>query len=175
MSILGLFEGDQDLDVACSIVEGLGFKTDSWEHSLSSMVHQTDMLAPPEASALYRTSEYSDRLATVIVPYVREKLDTDNFGARLFAASRAKETGIGDLFQDSKYCTIILGALMIRAGARISAEDLQHLCDLVPQINCTSRRTIFEDHGFRDPGKAQFLAALDHYEPGVARSFQEPR
>ncbi|KAJ5494579.1 Zinc finger MYND-type [Penicillium fimorum] len=27
---------------------------------------------------------------------------------------------------------------------------------------------------FLTPGKAQFLAALDHHEPGVARSFQEP-
>lgn len=139
------------------------------------MVHQTDMLAPQEAVALYSTPEYAHSLANVIVPYVRQRLDTDNLGERMFAASRAMESERDDLFQESKYRTIILGALMMRAGARINAADLQHLRDLVPQVNCTSRRTIFEDHGFRSPGKAQFLAALDHYQPGVARSFQEPR
>lgn len=139
------------------------------------MVHQSDMLAPPEAAAVYRTAEYAYELANVIVPYVRRKLDTGNLGERMFAASRARETDPDDLFQESKYRTIIMGALIMRAGARISAADLQHLRDLVPQINCTSRRTLLDDHGFRSPGRAQFLAALDHYQPGVARSFQEPR
>lgn len=139
------------------------------------MVHQSDMLAPPEAAALYRTAEYDHQLANVIVPYIRQKLDTSNLGERMFAACRAKESDPEDLFQEAKYRTIMMGALMMRAGARINAADLQHLRDLVPQINCTSRRTLFDDHGFRSPGRAQFLAALDHYQPGVARSFQEPR
>ncbi|KGO38617.1 Zinc finger, MYND-type [Penicillium expansum] len=163
-----LFEGDQDLDIVLSLShDGLGIKTGDWEHRLSTMVHQTDMLAPQEAVALYSTPEYAHSLANVIVPYVRQRLDTDNLGERMFAASRAMESERDDLFQESKYRTIIF-------GARINAADLQHLRDLVPQVNCTSRRTIFEDHGFRSPGKAQFLAALDHYQPGVARSFQEP-
>lgn len=139
------------------------------------MVHQSDMLAPPEAAAVYRTAEYAYELANVIVPYVRRKLDTGNLGERMFAACRARETDPDDLLQESKYRTIIMGALIMRAGASISAADLQHLRDLMPQINCTSRRTPFDDHGFRSPGRAQFLAALDHYQPGVARSFQEPR
>ncbi|KAJ5459117.1 hypothetical protein N7530_011061 [Penicillium desertorum] len=169
-----LFEGDQDLDVACGLVDGLGVNTDSWEHSLSAMVHQTDMLAPPEAAAFYITPEYADKLANETIPWVRQKLDTDNLGDQLFATSRAQEADPDDIFQENKYRTIILGALMIRAGARIKAADLQHLRDLVPQINCTSRRMILGDHGFRTPGKVQFLAALDHYQPGVPRSFQEP-
>ncbi|KAJ5186413.1 hypothetical protein N7449_011177 [Penicillium cf. viridicatum] len=170
-----MFEGDQDLDVVLSISDDtLGIKTGQWEYRLSAMVHQSDMLAPPEAAAVYRTPEYAHELANVIVPYVRQKLDTSNLGERMFAASRAKESDPDDLFQESKYSTIILGALMMRSGARINAADLQHLRDLVPQINCTSRHTLLDDHGFRSPGRAQFLAALDHYHPGVARSFQEP-
>lgn len=153
----------------------LGINTGQWEYNLSAMVNQSDMLAPPEAAAVYRTAEYADELANVIVPYVRQKLDTGNLGERMLAASRNKESDPDDLFQESKYRTIIMGALMMRAGARINAADLRHLRDLVPQINCTSRRTLLEDHGFRNPGRAQFLAALDHYRPGVARSFQEPR
>jgi hypothetical protein len=29
------------------------------------------------------------------------------------------------------------------------------------------------DHGFRTPGKVQFLAALDYYQPGVHESTQD--
>ena len=170
-----MFESDQDLDIACSLVDSLGVNTDSWEHSLSAMVHQTDMLAPPEAVAVYTTTEYADKLANETIPWVHQKLDTDILGEQLFATSRAEEADPDDILQENKYRTIILGALMIRAGARINAADLQHLRDLVPQINCASGQIILGDDGFRTPGKAQFLAALDHYQPGVPRSFQEPR
>ncbi|KAJ5827517.1 hypothetical protein N7447_004280 [Penicillium robsamsonii] len=169
-----LFEGDQDLDAVLTLARDLDIDTDSWEHSLSAMVHQTDMFAPEDALANYSTAKYADLLANITVPYIRQKLDTDDLGEQLFATSRAKENDPDDFLQEFKYRTIILGALMMRAGARINAADLQHLRDLVPQINCTPRRTLFVDHGFRTPGKAQFLAALDQYEPGVARSFQEP-
>ncbi|KAJ5482313.1 hypothetical protein N7475_001125 [Penicillium sp. IBT 31633x] len=167
-----LFEGDQDLDIAMTIVRELGIQDSDWEHSMSAMVSQTDMLTPPEANDYCKTPEYSHELATIVVPYVRGKLDTNNMGDMLFAISKAKETE--NSFQETRYRTIILGALMLRAGARIREEDRQHLLDLVPQINCTSRRTLLADHGFRTPGRAQFLAALDHYEPGVPRSLQEP-
>ncbi|KAJ5872370.1 uncharacterized protein N7529_004723 [Penicillium soppii] len=70
-----LFESDQDLDTVCSLVEELGFETDSWEFTLSSMVYHTDMLAPTESRALYETPEYSNHLANTIVPYLRNKLD----------------------------------------------------------------------------------------------------
>lgn len=156
-----------------TIVRELGIQDSDWEHSMSAMVSQTDMLTPPEANDYCKTPEYSHELATIVVPYVRGKLDTNNMGDMLFAISKAKETE--NSFQETRYRTIILGALMLRAGARIREEDRQHLLDLVPQINCTSRRTLLADHGFRTPGRAQFLAALDHYEPGVPRSLQEPR
>ncbi|KAI3198345.1 hypothetical protein CBS147311_6371 [Penicillium roqueforti] len=160
-----LFESDQDLDVVIDLTDSLGINIDHWEHYLAAMVHQTDILAPARSIALYSTPGYTDLLANVIVPYFRQQLDSDNLGERLFAASRAKEADTGDLSQDAKYRTIILGAVMIRAGARINEADLQHLRDLVPQINFDSRQILFEYHGFRTPGKVQFLAALDHYQP----------
>ncbi|KAE8369042.1 hypothetical protein BDV27DRAFT_141567 [Aspergillus caelatus] len=169
-----LFEGDQDMDEACCLAGSLGFQTDDWEHTMSSMVHQIDMLAGQAARAFYRTEEYRRELQNQIVPYVCEKFDTDNFGDRLFAASRAQEDD--RVIPYTKYRTVILGALMMRAGARIRAEDLQHLKDLVPQIHCNSRFALpICDEGFRSPGRAQFLAALDHYQAGVPRNYQEPR
>ncbi|KAJ5185770.1 Zinc finger MYND-type [Penicillium cf. griseofulvum] len=169
-----LFECNQDLDAVLTLTRDLGDYIDSWKHSLSAMVHQTDMLAPLESIAMYNTEEYADRLANDIIPYIRQKLDTDNLGEKLFAASRAKENESDDMFREPKYQTIILGALMMRCGARINAADLQHLRDLVPQVVCSPHWTPFGDLSFRTPGKAQFLAALDHYEPGVPRNFQEP-
>ncbi|KAI8625847.1 hypothetical protein F5Y19DRAFT_239428 [Xylariaceae sp. FL1651] len=63
----------------------------------------------------------------------------------------------------------------MRAGAKIQESDLQHLRELVPRLNCNTRCVLpMFDWGFREPGKAQFVAALDHYQPGTPRSFQEP-
>ncbi|KAI0882090.1 uncharacterized protein GGS22DRAFT_171496 [Annulohypoxylon maeteangense] len=52
---------------------------------------------------------------------------------------------------------------------------MHHLRELVPRINCNSGFTLpTHDQGFRTPGRAQFLAALDHYQPGVPRNYNEP-
>ncbi|KAJ5580071.1 uncharacterized protein N7459_006056 [Penicillium hispanicum] len=165
-----LFESDRDLDFACSINDHLEINTDNWTHQLSHMIHQTDALAPAEARQYYRTQEYTTQLKTEIVPWVRDKLNTDNLGDALFAKARLKEASA-----KGKYMTIILGALMMRAGANIKPEDIQHLRDVAPQINCNETYTLpLFDQGFRSPGRAQFCAALDHYQPGVPRNFQEP-
>jgi hypothetical protein len=165
----GLFEGDRDIDIACVMPDHLCIETGNWEHTLASMVFQTDMLAPALAREYYRTEEYKNRLANEIVPYVRWKLDTKGLGDQLFAAYRAEETKPPGMDGDTRYTTIIFGALMLRAGAKIKAEDLQHLRDLVPQVDQLC------NDDFRTPGRAQFLAALDRYQPGVPSDFQEPR
>lgn len=101
---------------------------------------------------------------------VRQKLDTDGLGDKLFAKYR----DVNDLFY-GKYQVIVVGALMMRAGAKIRDEDIRYLRDLVPRINCNEGYTWpLGDQGFRGPGKRQFLAALDHYQPGVPRSFYSP-
>jgi hypothetical protein len=165
----GLFEGDRDIDIACVMPDHLGIQTGNWEHTLASMVFQTDMLAPALARTYYRTEEYKNKLANEIVPYVRWKLDTKGLGDQLFAAYRAEETKPPGMDGNPRYTTIIFGALMLRAGAKIKAEDLQHLRDLVPQV------TQLRNDDFRTPGRAQFLAALDRYQPGIPSDFQEPR
>lgn len=165
----GLFEGDRDIDIACVMPDRFCIQIRNWEHTLASMVFQTDMLAPALARAYYRTEEYKNKLANEIVPYVRWKLDTKGLGDQLFAAYRAEETKPPGMNGNPRYTTIIFGALMLRAGAKIKAEDLQHLRDLLPQVNQRG------DDDFRTPGRAQFLAALDRYQPGIPSDFQEPR
>lgn len=132
------------------------------------MVHQTDMLAPNDARAFYNSDEYGPVLEATVAEN-REKLDS-GLGDQLFAKYRANENEYG-----GKYRLILVGALMRRAGAKIKNEDLQHLRDLVPQINCNEGyASPLMDEGFRGPGKRQFLAALDNYTPGMPRSFGEP-
>ncbi|KAH8168694.1 MYND finger domain-containing protein [Sarocladium implicatum] len=162
-----LFEGDQDLDVACDLNNAL----DGIELDLSAMIHQTDMLAPENCRQFYKTPEYQPQLAESVAKMCK-RLDS-GLGDRLMAYCRARESD--KHFPDPKYRTIIAGALMMRAGAKIKPEDIQHLRDLVPQINCNFGYALpFCDEGFRHAGKVQFLAALDHYTPGTPRNYQEP-
>ncbi|KAF3763819.1 hypothetical protein M406DRAFT_262923, partial [Cryphonectria parasitica EP155] len=70
---------------------------------------------------------------------------------------------------------VLLGAVMMRVGAKIKDEDFQYLRELVPRIVSHDGYTSpLADLGFRGPGKAQFLAALDNYKPGVPRSLSDP-
>lgn len=138
------------------------------------MVHQSDMCAPPDILAHYKTEEYKKELAEH-VEWCRNNLDT-GFGDHIMREYRANENKKHESGKDGKYMVIIAGALLMRAGAKIRADDLQHLRELVPQVNCsTGRCSTEEDWGFRAPGKVQFLAALDNYKAGVPRSFQESR
>ena len=140
-------------------------------------MNQTDTLAPPEARKRYKTKKYAKELEEEIVPYVRAKFDTDNLGQRLMAASRAQEDkDHSHSLATGEYKTIALGALLMRGGAVIKDDDLQHLRDLIPKVTCVPGTAFpFGDDGFRSPGRSQFLAALDAYDPGKTRSFQELR
>ncbi len=166
-----------DVDLACSLLDDLGVDTTAWDHTPAQTVNQTDMLAPPEARERYKTKKYAKELQEEIVPYVRAKFDTDNLGQRLMDTSRAQEDkDHSHSLTTGEYKTIALGALLMRVGAVIKDDDVQHLRDLVPKVTCVPGTALpFGDDGFRSPGRAQFLAALDAYEPGKPRSFQELR
>lgn len=182
-----LFEGDQDLDIGIQINQALG-DSDDVDLGLSKMVHQTDMICPQETRAYYKTDEYKRELEE-IVSDCRDELNSGT-GDELFEIFRKKEHE-----PEGKYRVILVGAIMMRAGAAIKKDDFDHLRELVPQIPCRDglhpavRRMDSHlaalailgsdmdscDKGFRHPGKVQFLAALENYKTGVPRSFQEPR
>ncbi|KXJ93947.1 hypothetical protein Micbo1qcDRAFT_201876 [Microdochium bolleyi] len=164
-----MFEGDQDLDLACGELSVSFVDHGKDPLTLGKMVCQTDMMAPPEARAHYASEEYKTELAA-LVKACRAKLDT-GIGAKLFDQWRAKEHEIG-----GPYRLIVFGALMIRAGAEIRAKDLEHLRELVRQVRSRPGFSwAFDDDGFRDPGKVQFLTALDNYKAGTPRNFGDPR
>lgn len=162
-SAQGLFESDQDLDIALEF----NWAIPDQPVDLSLMVCQTDMLAPKEARAFYRTEEYQVQLKET-VKNVCNQLDS-GLGERFFEMFRARESEYR-----GKYRVILLGALFMRAGARITPDNLTHLRDLVPEINCNDRFVLpIMDEGFRAPGRAQFLAALDNYTSGTPRCYTE--
>lgn len=72
--------------------------------------------------------------------------------------------------------TVILAAMIMQSGAKISDDNMQHLREIVPRIHSSPGYAWpLNDEGFRDPGRAQFLAAVEHYKPGTPRTFCEPR
>lgn len=182
-----LFEGDQDLDIALEINKAFG-DSDDKDLQLSPLIHQTDMCAPPDARAHYKTDEYKKELEG-FVSKSRSTLNS-GIGDELFKLFRKREHE-----RNGKYRVIIVGTIMMRAGAVIKDDDFNHLRELVPKIpsrdglkpvlrNNPALRSPSallaaaldgDDRGFRHPGKVQFLAALENYKPGVPRSFQEPR
>lgn len=103
----------------------------------------------------------------------REKLDA-GLCDKLFKDFRSEESTFW--FPDRKLYTVLLAAMVMESGAKISDDNMQHLREIVPQIFSTPvYASPFSDGGFCDPGRAQFLAALEYYKPGTPRAFRETR
>ncbi|KAJ5479043.1 hypothetical protein N7530_004552 [Penicillium desertorum] len=150
-----LFESDTDLDFLLELPRDIGIDEKDWKYTLGQLLHQSDMLAPAESTAWYGTDDYAELHEEVIVPYVRHKLDTDGLGEKLLERSRRSGP-----FLYTYYQTIVLAAVMMRAGAKIKPEHLLYLRRAARAIEIESVQ-------------AQFLSALDHYQPGVPRSFED--
>ncbi|KAK5651118.1 hypothetical protein OQA88_13257 [Cercophora sp. LCS_1] len=97
---------------------------------------------------------------------VCEHLDS-GVGDQLFARYRAAETDeTGWSRMEGRHTTVILGAMMMQVGAKISDEDLDHLRALLHEDDA-------EDH-LTPQGRLQVLAALDNYKAGIPRDFLGP-
>lgn len=106
----------------------------------------------------------------------RDKLDA-GLGAELMKKCREQEKSWQLFsFEDSRYSTIILAAYMMQVGAKILPDDRAHLAEILPKISSRAGYALpIGDSGFRDPGKAQFKAALDLYVDGQPRNFFEAK
>lgn len=104
---------------------------------------------------------------------MRNRLDA-GLGQQLIDKHRAMENN-EMVHLGGKYIFCILIALMMHVGANIKPEDIQHVRELVSHVpsRVGYHLPIFDD-GFREPGKKQFLAALDNYKPGTPRDFRCP-
>ncbi|KAK2596431.1 hypothetical protein N8I77_013321 [Diaporthe amygdali] len=145
-----LFQGDQDLEIRGDITNAM------------------DLVRPDD-------DDYDPDKELQSTAF-REKLDS-GLCDKLFKEFRAKEKSVLSwmgLFPDSKMHTVLLAAMVMQSGAKISDDNMQHLRDIVPRIHSSPGYAWpLNDDGFRDPGKVQFLAALEHYKPGTPRTFEE--
>lgn len=110
-------------------------------------------------------------------PAFRKKLDA-GLCDKLFKDYRSKENSgyFMSLFSDGKMRTVLLAAMVMQSGAKISDDNMQHLREIVPRVHSSPGFAWpFNDSGFRDPGKVQFLAAMEYYKPGTPRTFREMR
>lgn len=161
-----MFENDKDLDIALELETG-------FDVQLNRLVHQTDMLASDECLVYYKTEEYAEILKKYIEE-ARAKLD-GGMGDDLFKKYRNVDDHRG-MFTDTNYLVVVLGALMMRAGAKIKPDDFEYLRTILPNIPSRNGFTLpWFDDCFRDPGKVQFAAALEHYKEGIPRDFGAPR
>ncbi|KAK0707159.1 hypothetical protein B0T21DRAFT_298718 [Apiosordaria backusii] len=126
-----------------------------------------------ESREKYSTPGFQAELNSRITN-VRERVD-QGFGEQLLAMSRGMELEVAEGDDDLRYHTIIVGALLLRIGARISPDDCDHLRKIANEVPCHIDNSHENHHiGFRGAGKAQFLAALDAYSHGTPRDFFEP-
>lgn len=103
----------------------------------------------------------------------RDKLDA-GLCDKLFKDFRSQEGTFW--FPDRKYYTVLLAAMVMESGAKISDDNMQHLREIVPPMHSTPvYASPLSEGGFFDPGRAQFLAALEYYKPGTPRAFGEAR
>ena len=160
---VGLFEGDSDCDTVCEV-------TAAAKEELEILMKQTDICAKSKAKELYDSLEEND-LLDFDVGELRKVLDA-GLCDRLFKKFRGKTSD--SLTPELR--VILLGMLMMQAGATIKADDTAYMRTVFPQISSQSGYALpIFDLGFRDPGKAQVAAALENYKNGVPRDVRDPR
>ncbi|TLD18403.1 hypothetical protein PspLS_10098 [Pyricularia sp. CBS 133598] len=92
----------------------------------------------------------------------------DGIGNAIVALFRSRgDPETGYLKSDLKYKTILAVALLLCAGSNIDQQHIEHVKASTGEVESREGFAYpISDHGFRGPGKRQFLAALDAYQPG---------
>ncbi|RYP74576.1 hypothetical protein DL771_002842 [Monosporascus sp. 5C6A] len=144
---LRLFEGDKDWDIACDLESTFEGEDEGKNLKFFDLV-------------VFRDDDDDE-----LVGEMRDRLDS-GLCDELFDIYRAREKEYG-----GEYRVVILGALVMRTGARIRPSNLAYLRILASRTACRHGYVLpVFDNGFRGPGRAQFLAALYHYKAGVPRA-----
>ncbi|KAK2057510.1 hypothetical protein LY76DRAFT_646875 [Colletotrichum caudatum] len=159
-----LFECDADCGLASRFDDVVIARDGGKDLRFSHIINQDDLLDAPRTQADEHRLEVEK-----IIETIRVRLDS-GLGSQIFEKYRAKETE-----HLGHYRLLMVGALMMRAGAEIKKENLQYL-------RASAHREGFmllngDPAGYFPlvgPAKAQFLAAIDNYQPGTSRNWQEP-
>ncbi|KAK0645731.1 hypothetical protein B0T16DRAFT_145812 [Cercophora newfieldiana] len=154
-----LFQGDPDSDTASNITYRLGRITkcivskdqDIWEDPKLAWLLYFNMGDSVESDP--------DMDAATVCQHI-----DSGAGDQLFQEYRAEEDNRKHYGAYSRHETIVLGAMMMRVGAKIKKEDLAHL----------RRLSVRSDNVMGPEEVAEFQAAIDNYQAGTPRTFGGP-
>ena len=145
-----MFQGDHDMDAAVEIQKKIGVQ----------------LVGKNQEDAFDTLALHPDTLESA-----RIKLNT-SLSTELM--NKARTIGLGLI--EPPYDALVLIAVMMHCGAKISPEDRQYAKSIYPEIAKIPGFALpLADRGFRKPGAVQFLTALENYVDGQARDFYEPR
>ncbi|KAK4935224.1 hypothetical protein LTR10_023686 [Elasticomyces elasticus] len=156
----GLFEGDSDVDIM-----------DRIHVEIQEMLKSKAIIVPDVqlADLLFNKEQPTCQPTQSSMTSLQVRDHLNSISDRLFLQCRKK----GDLWY-GKYKTIILGVLLMSGGVKLGSHRT-FLYQAAGRVGSSpGYRPPMNDIGFRDPGKVQFLAALDHYEDGKPRDIQAP-
>lgn len=171
MPLPGLFEADNDVDLAYSLAPEMAGAQDGPEHNVLCSFGNTRL--PGDRDNIIDNSSADGRSA---LERLRQRLDA-GLGDVLIEKYRTLADAPNNASDkhEAQYKFIILGALMMGTGAKIKDDDLQQLRQLASTVQSNETFTFpMSDTGFRGPSKRQFLAAVDNYQPGTPRDFNQP-
>ncbi|KAJ4393090.1 hypothetical protein N0V93_002297 [Gnomoniopsis smithogilvyi] len=177
-----LFDHDQALITAIDLCKEI---SKDFKGELAHLVVQTVCNAAPSIAQFYM-DEYdvdanlaANEMKLAYNECLRLKLDA-GLGDELFEAHRAKlasEMMIDKpvMIDWAKVRVIILTAIMMHYGAKIKADNIKFVRELLSTIACHETIQIcLNDDGLRGLGKRQVQVALENYQSGVARDFTSP-
>ena len=157
-----MFEGDDDWDL----------ESDTHHHILEKLKTKGIIINDEHMTDLFHNMEkpeYRPAPSSITSGELRDHLNS--ISDDLFQQYRAKPD---ELY--GEYSAVVLGAIMMKAGANISEDNRTYLRQAAGQTEShPGYRLPIGDIGFRNPGKVQFLAALAHYEDGKPRDFRGHR
>lgn len=163
----GLFEGDRDLDT-CDDVETMVvnfLKSDMGDQILTTPEMR-------EAGQNIIGSAEGPETEASGGSYLLDNIRRGDPVIRMILDNAVCMTLL-DLAKGDEFSEIIIGALMMQAGAQLRDEDKTRLREILACF--PDGHDELPENGFNNAGQAQFSAALDHYRAGVPRDFQTPR
>lgn len=157
-----MFEGDQDLDLESDVQGEINRRLKAKGVNLEDE-HMWDLFYNLDKP------EYRPDPASITSGELCGHINA--MSEELFQQYRNKPDGFY-----GQYATVVLAAVMMKTGSKISEDNRNFLRQTAAGTHSSPGYAMpLWDSGFRDPGKAQFLAALDNYEDGKARDFRAAR
>jgi hypothetical protein len=170
----GLFQSDNDADIAVDVIDEIASKLDLPDSAVGALRTRA-LPQDPIRGSCWHMDEAPD--TEKILEQIRQALDAGT-GEMLLQMSLedAQTKDPEDFNERNQYNPIVLSAILMMVGAKISGEHVGRLRTIALDSPGPESYVwpLAGDNYFRGPGKRQYLAALDHYRQGVPRDFHKP-